>query len=189
MRGLIYVFGVHDFEHLQQLHFIFSNTEGEASFKCGKDASTLEVTKKPVKESNMGEYGREVVVDVSNTKNFFNYIGRCLLKTYSIFSLVENSYIGIKLVFESGLILIVIKVDGEINISESLSSSFEHDQGIKSYKWLIPIIEPWFLLLSLRYRSYSQLSALNGVGNRRIDRKPSHSSSRMYYRLGLGQQL
>lgn len=41
-----------------------------------------------------------------------------------------------------------------------------------AFKCLIPATEPGFLSLSLSHRSYHQLSALNGDGNRRIGRKP-----------------
>ncbi len=54
-----------------------------------------------------------------------------MLKVYSIFSSVEDAYIGINLVFESGLSLIAINVGDELNISDSLSSSYEHGEGIQ----------------------------------------------------------
>ncbi|RLM02085.1 hypothetical protein BIY27_25890 [Gibbsiella quercinecans] len=131
VRGLIYVFETPDFEHPQQLQFIFSNTESIASFRCGKDGSTLDVTDFPVQGNDLGEYGKEIIMDVSNSTFFVDYIGKSLLKAYSIFSSIEDSYIGIKLVFESGLSLIVVNVGDELNISDSLSSSYEHDEGIK----------------------------------------------------------
>jgi len=131
VRGLIYVFETPDFEHPQQLQFIFSNTENIASFRCGKDGSTLEVTDFPVQGVDLGEYGKEVIMDLSNLPLFVDCIGKSLLKVYSIFSSVENAYIGIKLVFESGLCLIAINVGDELNISDFLSSSYEHDEGIK----------------------------------------------------------
>ncbi len=70
-------------------------------------------------------------MDLSNLPLFVDYIGKSLLKVYSIFSAVEDAYIGIKLVFESGLCLIAINVGDELNISDFLSSSYEHDEGIK----------------------------------------------------------
>lgn len=131
VRGLIYVFETPDFEHPQQLQFIFSNTKSIASFRCGKDGSTLEITDFPVQGNDLGEYGKEIIMDVSNSTLFVDYIGKSLLKAYSIFSSIEDAYIGIKLVFESGLSLIAVNIGDEINIRESLSSSYEHDEGIK----------------------------------------------------------
>ncbi|UUE09816.1 hypothetical protein NMX13_19665 [Dickeya zeae] len=131
VRGLIYVFETPDFEHPQQLQFIFSNTESITSFRCSKDGSTLDITDSPVKGSDLGEYGKEVIMDVSDSTLFVDYIGKSLLKIYSIFSSIDDAYIGIKLVFESGLSLIVVNVGDELNISDSLSSSYEHDECIK----------------------------------------------------------
>lgn len=131
VTGLIYVFETPDFEHPQQLQFVFSNTESITSFRCGKDGSTLEVTDFPVQGNDLGEYGKEVIMDVSNSKLFVDYIGKSLLKVYSIFSSIEDAYIGIKLVFESGLSLIVVNIGDELSISDSLSSSYEYDECIK----------------------------------------------------------
>lgn len=131
VRGLIYVFEKPDFEHSQQLQFIFSNMENKASFRCGKDGSTLEVTDFPVQGNDLGEYGKEVIMDISNLPLFVDCIGKSLLKVYAIFSSVEDAYIGIKLVFESGLSLIAINVGDELNISDSLSSSYEHGESIQ----------------------------------------------------------
>ncbi|MCO7263925.1 hypothetical protein [Dickeya zeae] len=131
VRGVIYFFENPDFEHPQQLQFIFSNTESITSFRCSKDGSTLEVTDFPAQGNDLGEYGKEVIMDVSNSRLFVDYIGKSLLKVHSIFSSIEDAYIGIKLVFESGLSLIVVNIGDELNISDSLSSSYEHGEGIK----------------------------------------------------------
>ena len=131
VRGLIYVFETPDVEHPQQLQFVFSNTESVIGFRCGRDGSTLEVTNFPVQGNDLGEYGKEIIMDLSSSTLFVDYIGKSLLKIYSIFSLIENSYIGIKLGFESGLNLNVVNVGDEINICDSFSSSYEHDEGIK----------------------------------------------------------
>ncbi|MEQ9898428.1 hypothetical protein ABRP59_02185 [Pectobacterium punjabense] len=131
MKGVIYAFETLDLEHPQQLQFIFSNTEVIVSFRCGKDGSTLELSDSPIQGNDLGEYGKEIIMDVSNSRLFVGYIGKTLLKIYSIFSSIEDTYIGIKLVFEGNLSLIVVNVGDEINIFDSFSSSYEHDEGIK----------------------------------------------------------
>lgn len=70
-------------------------------------------------------------MDVSNTSFFADYIGKFLLKVYSIFSSADDANIGIKLVFESDLSLIIVNIGDELNISDSLSSSYEHNEGVK----------------------------------------------------------
>ncbi|MBN3057636.1 MULTISPECIES: hypothetical protein [Pectobacterium] len=127
VKGVIYFFETPDLEHPQQLQLIFSNTEKAVSFRCGKDGSTLELTDSPVQENDLGEYGKEIIMDLSSSISFVDYIGKFLLTVYSIFSSVEDAYIGIKLVFEGGLNLIVVNIGDEINIFDSLSSCENDD--------------------------------------------------------------
>ncbi|MDE8756042.1 hypothetical protein PZA22_16270 [Pectobacterium polaris] len=131
VRGLVYELDTPDFYHPQKLQFIFSNPEGLVNFVCGKDGSTLELTDSPIHESDLGEYGNEVIMDMSKFALFIDYAGKELLETYSIFSSIENSYVGIKLVFEGDLNLILVNVGDEINIFNSLPLSYEYDEGIK----------------------------------------------------------
>lgn len=131
VRGLVYVFDKSDSYHTQKLQFVFSNTEKLFSFMCSKDGSSLELTDSPIQESDLGEYGKEIIMDMSNITLFIDYIGKRLLEVYSIFYSVEDAFVGIKLVFEGDLNLIVVNLGGEINIFNSLPSSYEHDEGIK----------------------------------------------------------
>ncbi|WP_409308718.1 hypothetical protein [Pectobacterium sp. B1J-3] len=131
VRGLIYVFDKPDFYHPQKLQFIFSNTEKLFSFMCSKDGSSLELTDSPIQESDLGEYGKEIIMDLSNITLFIDYIGKRLLEIYSIFSSVEDAFVGIKFVFEGDLNLIIVNLGDEINIFNSLPPLYEHDEGIK----------------------------------------------------------
>ncbi|MBA5235547.1 hypothetical protein H2Y54_03125 [Pectobacterium aroidearum] len=127
VKGVIHFFETPDLEHPQQLQLIFSRTEKAVSFRCGKDGSTLELTGSPVQENDLGEYGKEIIMDLSSSMSFVDYIGKFLLTVYSIFSSVEDAYIGIKLVFEGDMNLIVVNIGDEINIFDSLSSCEKDD--------------------------------------------------------------
>ena len=127
VKGVIYFFETPDLEHPQQLQLIFSNTEKAFSFRCGKDGSTLELTDSPVQENDLGEYGKEIIMDISSSMSFVDCIGNPLLKVYSIFSSIEGAYIGVKLVFDGDLNLIVLNIGDEINIFGSLSSCENDD--------------------------------------------------------------
>ncbi|ASN85818.1 hypothetical protein [Pectobacterium versatile] len=131
VRGLVYVFDKPDLYHPQKLQFIFSNTEKLFSFMCGKDGASLELTDSPIQESDLGEYGKEIIMDMSNVTLFIDYIGKQLLDVYSVFSSVEDACVGIKFVFEGDLNLIIVNFGDEINIFNSLPLSYEHDEGIK----------------------------------------------------------
>ncbi|GKW35878.1 hypothetical protein [Pectobacterium versatile] len=131
VRGLVYELDTPDFYRPQKLQFIFSNTEKLFSLMCSKDGSSLVLTDSPIQESDLGEYGKEVIMELSNITLFIDYIGKRLLEIYSIFSSVEDAFMGIKFVFEGDLNLIIVNFGDEINIFNSLPSSYEHDEGIK----------------------------------------------------------
>lgn len=131
VNGLIYFLEIPDLEHPQQLQLIFSQVEKVDSLKCGKDGSTLELTDRPLQENDLGEYGKEMVVDISHIHPFVNCLEKTLLNVFLVFSSVEDAFIGIKLIFEDHLSLSIMNIGDEINILESLSSSYEQDEGIK----------------------------------------------------------
>ncbi len=60
-----------------------------------------------------------------------NYLEKTLLKVFLVFSSVEDAFIGIMLIFEDHLSLFIMNIGDEINILESLPSSYEQDEGIK----------------------------------------------------------
>lgn len=131
VNGVIYSLETHDFSHPQQLQLVFSEVEEMESFKCGRDGSTLELTDVPLQGNDLGEYGRETVIDISHVYPFVNYLEKKILKVFLIFSSLEDAFIGVKLVFEGELMLFIMNVGDEISMLESLSSSYEQDEGIK----------------------------------------------------------
>ncbi len=86
VNGVIYSLETHDFSHPQQLQLVFSEVEEMESFKCGRDGSTLELTDVSLQGNDLGEYGRETVIDISHVYPFVNYIEKKLLKVFLIFS-------------------------------------------------------------------------------------------------------
>lgn len=131
VKGLIYVLETPNFEHPQQLQFIFLQAEKVDGLKCGKDGSTLELTERYLQENDLGEFGKEIIVDISHIHPFMNYLEKTLLKVFLVFSSVEDAFIGIMLIFEDHLSLFIMNIGDEINILESLPSSYEQDEGIK----------------------------------------------------------
>lgn len=132
VRGLIYFLDKPDFDHPQQIQLIFSKFENLLSLKCSRDGATLEFTDHPIQESNLGEYGKEVLLDISCMHPLDNYINKTLLKLLAVFSLVENAYIGIKFIFEEGDEgFFILNVGDEINILEVLPLGYEESEGIK----------------------------------------------------------
>lgn len=131
VNGLIYFLETPDFDHPQQLQFIFSQVAKVNNLKCGRDGSTLELTERTLQENDLGEYGKEIIFDISHMHPFMNFLEKKLLKVFLVFSSIEDAFIGIKLIFEDHLSLFIMNIGDEINILESLSSSYEQDEGIK----------------------------------------------------------
>lgn len=134
VNGLIYVLESPDFTHPQQVQLIFDNTEKLAGLGCGRDGATLELKDIPFKEKDLGEYGSEITMDISNLPSFNRYIGGIISKIHLIFSSLEDTYIGVKLSFEEHSNLIILNIGDEINILDSLSESYIQENHIKCQK-------------------------------------------------------
>lgn len=131
VMGVIYIFEVPYLEQPQRLQFEFYNVENAASFQCGKDGSSLELTDSPLQEIDLGEHGKEVIMDISYLPSLSRVHYKVLVNVYAVFSEVEDSYIGVKLLFEDGLIVFILNVGDEINIFESLPLSYEQENIIR----------------------------------------------------------
>ncbi|MEB6380844.1 hypothetical protein MXM41_18205 [Leclercia adecarboxylata] len=130
INGLIYILEDPDFDHPQQLQLVFSKTGIADSLKCGKDGSTLELTDHPMQEKDLGEYGKEIIIDISHINPFVKFIGKTLSKVFLIFSSAEDAYVGLRLNFEDNFSLFIMNIGDEINIFECLPKSFEQNEGI-----------------------------------------------------------
>jgi hypothetical protein len=130
VNGLVYVYETPDLEHPQQLQLIFSCINREISFRCGKDGATLALTELPMQESDLGEYGKEVIMSMSESCLFCRYLGRIVSKVSVIYSDAEKAIVGIKLVFDGELDLIIINLGDELNIFDSFPLQYEQEEGI-----------------------------------------------------------
>ncbi|EJA8226242.1 hypothetical protein MUZ84_004871 [Salmonella enterica] len=64
INGLIYVYDVPDLEAPQQLQFVFFSENQSIVFRCGQDGASLELIDSPMQENNLGEYGKEEIMDL-----------------------------------------------------------------------------------------------------------------------------
>ena len=130
VNGLVYVYEAPDLEHPQQLQLIFSGVNREVSLRCGNDGATLVLTELPMQESDLGEYGKEVIMNMSDSCLFYRCIGRIVAKVFAIYSDTEKAIVGIKLVFDGGLDLIIINLGDELNIFNSLPLQYIQEECI-----------------------------------------------------------
>lgn len=130
VNGLIYVYDIPDLGAPQQLQLVFSNENKSVVFRCGLDGASLELTDSPMQENDLGEYGKEVIMDLSNSCSFQKVIGKTLLRFNVIYSEIEQKVIGAKLVFDEGLTLIIINIGDEIKVFDFLPMEYERDEKI-----------------------------------------------------------
>ncbi|MDM2736340.1 hypothetical protein OGY35_13285 [Citrobacter sp. Ct235] len=130
VNGLIYVYDVPDLGAPQQLQLVFFSENQSVVFRCGLDGASLELTDSPMQENDLGEYGKEVIMDLSNSCLFQKVIGKTLLRFNVIYSEIEQKVIGAKLVFDEGLTLIIINLGDEIKVFDSLPMEYERDEKI-----------------------------------------------------------
>jgi len=131
VKGVVYVYERPELEHPQQLQLIFSGIYDDFTFKCGRDGSSLEMTNNPLQAYDLGEYGKEVIIDLSSQPFFKVYLDKNLLKLFSIFSSFENTQVGIKLVFDGGIDLIIANIGDEISFFTELPLDYEQEIGIE----------------------------------------------------------
>lgn len=132
--ALIYVLEAPDLESPQQIQFVFSSECKSLGFRCGHDGASLEVFNSPLQENDLGEYGKEVIMELSGLDAFRSYIGKRFLNFHFVFSGVEKTNIGVKLEFEGGDI-IILNIGDEMVFSNSLAPDFEREESI-SYVYM-----------------------------------------------------
>lgn len=130
VNGLIYVYDVPDLGAPQQLELIFFGENKNIAFKCGQDGASLELINSPMQENDLGEYGKEIIMDLSNSFLFQKVIGRKLCRFYMVYSEIEQKVIGTKLVFDEELTLVIVNLGDEIKVFDSLSMEYERDEKI-----------------------------------------------------------
>ncbi|EED9464934.1 hypothetical protein NWL46_003898 [Salmonella enterica] len=138
VNGLIYVYDVPDLGAPQQLELIFLGENKNIAFKCGQDGASLELINSPMQEKDLGEYGKEIIMDLSNSSLFQEVIGKTLCRFYMVYSETEQKVIGTKLVFDDGLTLVIVNLGDEIKVFDSLSMDYERDEKI-NYVDVLPI--------------------------------------------------
>lgn len=84
----------------------------------------------PIQENDLGEYGKEIIMDLSNSLLFQKVIGKTLCRFYVVYSEIEQKVIGTKLVFDEGLTLVIANLGDEIKAFDSLPMDYERDEKI-----------------------------------------------------------
>jgi len=131
INGLFYFLEKRDLDNPQQLQLFFNGYDGGGVFCCGKNGSTLNIINSPMKECNLGEYGRQEIVDLSESEFFFKYVDLDLVSVYSVYSETEESFVGVKLLFSDDLSFSIINLGDEINVFQEIPLQYEEEEKFK----------------------------------------------------------
>jgi hypothetical protein len=112
--GLIYFLDGHHLDSPQRLQIKFSGSNDGCHFSCGKDGSTLVLERGLIINRDLGEYGKEMVMNISGTEPYSNYIMLAPSNFHSILSQDDNAIIGVKLSFNNNPDLFLINAGDEL---------------------------------------------------------------------------
>jgi hypothetical protein len=127
--GLIYIYLTEDINHPQELQIIFEN-EITRKISCGSDGSTLRIDNSPMIESDLGEYGKQLIMDISNVPVFQQAVGEKLEKLEVIESKREQCIVGINLKFSNSIIINILTIGDEISYYTSIPLSIVEDEEL-----------------------------------------------------------
>ncbi|NRN29310.1 hypothetical protein [Photorhabdus heterorhabditis] len=116
VQGLVYILHVEDIEHPQELLFEFEGAGVSRKISCSQDGSSLVVCNKPMLESDLGEYGKQIIKDISQHPIFNELIGRKLSRFNAIYSEIEQCVIGFNFIFYSYGQISLLNLGDEIYI-------------------------------------------------------------------------
>ncbi|MCW7547869.1 hypothetical protein OO184_07950 [Photorhabdus sp. APURE] len=133
--GLIYIYDIADVEHPQELSIKFCETDNSPKkLLCSPNGTSIVLCKGELRESDLGEYGKETVMDLSNFKIFDGLIGKPLSYVNAIYSEIEQDIIGFMFVFYDYGQFSVMNLGDEIYMFNHIPDSLLKDEGISLIK-------------------------------------------------------
>lgn len=127
--GLIYIYDSEDFSHPQELQVIFEMGLVK-KISCSSDGSTLLLQDSPMVECDLGEYGKQVIKDISDISVFRNVIGEELQGLKVISSDVEQSIIGLSFHFSNSKFINILTIGDEISFYRNIPINIMEEEGI-----------------------------------------------------------
>lgn len=127
--GLVYVLDVEDIEHPQALQIIFDGGLLK-TISCASDGAKLLLRDVPMVESDLGEYGKQIIKDISINSIFGDAIDKELCRLSIIYSETEQGIIGLNFYFSNFVTINVINLGDEINIYGEIPKNILNEERI-----------------------------------------------------------
>lgn len=113
----------------QELLLVFEHKR-QVTLMCSNDGESLILDSRKLEPTNLGEYGKEIIRDISYLPCWKNLIGQTLTKIFIIKSLGKPCLIGLKFSFENDLSVIVVNLGDEIFMFEFLPEEIAQEEEI-----------------------------------------------------------
>lgn len=127
--GLIHTLDIEDIEHPQQLQLIFEGG-GNGTISCASNGSALVLRDVAMVESDLGEYGKQIIKDLSGWHVFSGLINKELLSLSAIHSKTEEGVIGLAFYFNAYGNINIINLGDEINVYKHIPEDIQHEEDI-----------------------------------------------------------
>lgn len=115
VEALVYVYGdVENIEHPQAVSLKFSLSESNI-IECDSDGDSIKVSRGNIVESDLEEFGREVIKDFSTHEIWSKFIGKRVSSSFLIES-VGQVKAGIGFEFEDGNSIYILNLGDELFI-------------------------------------------------------------------------
>lgn len=127
--ALIHVYDEHeDNESPQAIYLKFENDLG-GNLECASDGESILYSPKLPAETDLGEYGKEILKDISNTELWCECVGSSLVSSFVLFA-NGNVSIGVRLIFQSGKSIDIVNLGDEIYIYNFLPRHIVEEENI-----------------------------------------------------------
>lgn len=127
--GLIYIYETEDINHPQELQVIFE-TGLIKKISCSSNGSSLLIQDLPMIESDLGEYGKQLIKDISDMPVFVDVIGEELQNLEVINSEIEQSIVGLRFQFSNSKNIDILTLGDEISFYKSTPMNIIDEEGI-----------------------------------------------------------
>lgn len=127
--GLIYIYETEDINHPQELKFIFE-TGLIKKISCASDGSTLLIQDTPIIESDLAEYGKQLIKDISDIPAFNDLIDEELHDIEIINSEIEQSIVGLKFQFSNSKVINILTLGDEISFYKNIPVNLIEDERL-----------------------------------------------------------
>lgn len=115
VEALVYVYGdVENIEHPQAVSLKFSLSE-PSIIECASDGDSIKVSRGEIVESNLEEFGSEIIKDFSTHEIWSNFIGKRVSSSF-LFESAGQVKTGIGLEFEDGKSIHILNLGDELFI-------------------------------------------------------------------------